>query len=207
MQIDQAQATAEAVANTEETTKVSDLVARTSVHDNVTMETAVKWTAEVKVQREAIDAKRKSWVEPLNAVVKDINNSFRPAIEGLKASEQALKDKISAHVSSSLARRDMLLASVQSAPPESRQAVVAEVESLAVAEVKGLSIRENWTGSVTDREALIDWCLANNRRDLLGVNEKSLKAMTKATGRDLGIPGWTATCNRTSVVTPSRVVR
>lgn len=207
MQIDQTQATAEATANTAEASKVSDLVARTSVHDNRTMETAVQWVAEVKTQRDAIDTKRRSWVEPLNAVVKDINNSFRPAIEGLKAAEQALKDKISAHVSSSLAQRDALLVEVQATPAASRPAVMAQVATLAVAEVKGLSIRENWTGSVTDREALIDWCLANDRRDLLGVNEKSLKAATKALGRDPGITGWTATCNRTSVVTPSRVVR
>jgi hypothetical protein len=121
-----------------------------------------------------------------------------------------LKEKVEGYVTSSLATRDVLLQQVQHAPDGAvRTQLVRKAEELVPAKIEGLSIRETWTGEVTDPEALLDWILQDRERckELLQIDEKALVARTKQAGCDPGIPGWTAHVNRVVAVTPSKVRR
>lgn len=188
--------------------KVKELIDRTVVRNNAEMQTAVGWIAEIKDKWEAVDAKRKSFVDPLRKVVEEINGFFKPALEALKTAEDGLKDKVKDHIEACAARRDDLLVKVQVTETlADRQKLVTQAAALVPAKVDGLSIRETWEGEVADMGALVDWAISNDRRDLLTVDIAALKALTKAAARDPGIPGWRATVRRGMVITSAKVKR
>ena len=187
--------------------KVTALIAATVVEDDAAMEAAVAMAAEIKDRHREVDEKRKSWTDPLRMVIDDINTTFRPALEALKEAEAAIKAKVSGYVSTSMARRDHILATVHAAPPEKREALVERADALVPKKVSGLSVRGGWTGEVLDRGAVVKWAVDNGRLELLSVDEKALKAITKSAGRDPGIPGWRAFADRSVAVTTSRVKR
>lgn len=169
------------------------------------MENGVVAIAEIRTKHDEVDSKRKSFVDPLKQVIKDIDDFFKPALEALKTAENDLKTKVEVYVTSSLERRDNVLRDVSAAKTtEAKETLLAQADDLVPPKVKGLSIRETWTGEVTDEKKLIKWAIKNSP-DLLQVNEKALKALTRSTGRDPEIPGWLAYANRSAVVTPSKV--
>ena len=192
---------------TKDAEKVTDLIKRTMVEDDAAMEVAVQMAAEIKDKYKEVDEKRKSWVDPLRMVVDDINRTFKPALEKLKEAEAAIKAKISGYVTNSLAKRDALLSEVQATPAEERGALIEKANALEPRKVSGLAVKESWTGEVEDPAALVKWAVDNGRLELLSVNEKALKAITKSGGRDPQIPGWRAFADRSVAVTTSRVQR
>ena len=58
---------------------------------------AAETAAELRAMREAVEARRRSWVDPLNAVVRSINAAFKPAFDTLAGAERAIRDKIVAY--------------------------------------------------------------------------------------------------------------
>ncbi len=167
--------------------------------------TAVTWIAEIKMKREEVDAKRRSFVDPLKKVISDIDAFFKPALERLDAAEREMKAKIIEFTTASLAERDRVLGAVSDAAPEEQTALVKRAEALTPPRVDGLSVRDNWTGEVQDAELLKAWAIENGRLELLQVNEKALIALTKAAGADPKVPGWLATNKRIVAVTAGRV--
>lgn len=169
------------------------------------MENAVVAIAEIRTNHDEVDTKRKSFVNPLKQVIKDIDEFFKPALNALKTAENDLKKKVEVFTTSSLERRDETLKKVSKATDVAvKESLLSKAEDLVPPKVKGLSIRENWTGEIVDEKKLINWAIKNSP-DLLQINEKALKALTKAAGRDPEIPGWLAKANRSAVVTPSKV--
>lgn len=186
--------------------KVKELIDRTLVRNDGEARVAVSWIAEIKEKWEAVDAKRKSFVDPLRKVVDDINGFFKPALEALKDAENGLKDRVRDHVELCASHRDALLARVQvTEDPADRQKLVTQAGSFVPAKVDGLSIWETWEGEVADAGLLLGWAISEGRRDLLTVDVAALKALTKAAARDPGIPGWRASVRRSMVITSAKV--
>lgn len=188
--------------------RAAEVIEAMTIATGAELRTATEWIAEVKTKAEEVDAKRRSFVDPLNAVISQINAFFRPALDSLRGAEAALKGKIQTHVASNLEQRDRLLAAVgQTQDAAARTALVTQATALVPEKVDGLSIRETWTGEVVDLPALVRWIIATNQLELLRVDEKALETLTKAAGQDPGIPGWKAVVKRVVAVTASKVLR
>lgn len=182
------------------------LIEQLSIASPEDLDTAVTWTAEVKKKFTEIDEKRKSWVDPLRAVIDDINATFKPALDALKTAEKTIKNSISGYVNESSEKRDALLAEAGSKSNGSQTALLEKADELIPPKIKGLSIREKWTGEIFDMDTLLDWIIENDRYDLLVPNVKALESVTKTAGRDPGIPGWRAYRSNVVAITPSKVV-
>ena len=190
----------------ESTEQSAALVEKLQVGNDAEMEVAAQWIAEVMTSKKDIDAKRKVFTGPLMAVVKEINDFFRPALDALDTMEKTLKSRISEHITTNMASRDALLASVADQPTADQKASAIEMASTLVPKaITGVSIREAWDGELIDPTALVKWAVANNRMDLIQPNEKALKGITKAQKADPQIPGWVAGLKRSVVVTPSKI--
>lgn len=153
---------------------------------------------EIAHSHDVIDAKRRSWVDGLAAVVADINATFKPATTALKEAESVLKERIGAFVLAAEAKRGALLqeASVAVAGGRSADAerVLAEADQLAVAPVEGVGVSVKWEGEVIDASAI--------PREYLTPDVDKLNKITAATEGDPQIPGWRA--KRTAAVRTSR---
>jgi len=196
------------VANPEraDAAKVAVLVQETPVTSSSGVQRAVEWIAAIKSQHDEVDAKRKSFTEPLRKVVEEINDFFRPALDALKQAEKEMKKKISAYTVESLEKRDELLAQVeQTKAPEAREELIVKADKLAPPKVAGMSIRETWKGEVVDPEAVVKWAIEKNFLAFLSPDPKAILAYTKKAGRDPGIPGWKAWCDRNVAITTSKV--
>lgn len=195
------------IAKAEETeaSESANLIKRLDIQSHAALQLALGWTAEVKEKIDELEAKRCSFVDPLRESMAAINGFFKPAIESLKDAESALKNKIAGYSTACVQKRDKLLASVEAAPESERAAIIQASEATEPPKLAGLSIRETWSGSIVDVNALIDWAVSNNRRELLNVDVGSLVAITKAKNCDPGIPGWKAEKKTSVAVTTSKV--
>lgn len=189
-----------AQAESEDASKVSALIAGKEIRDDDGLREAVAWTAEIKSKWAEVDEKRKGFTDPLRRVIDEINAFFRPALESLKEAEAGLKAKILEHVEGRLQGRKEALAEVAGMPDVAKRAIIVQhAEALLPPKISGLSIRESWTGELVDPLATIDWCITEHQ-ELLLVHVKGLEALTKAAGRDPGIPGWRAFVKQTVAI-------
>lgn len=140
-------------------------------------------------KHDTIDAKRKTWVDPLNRVVKDINATFKPVLDSLKKLETGLKVKIGQYHATAERERVRLLeeagrAASSSTDFNTAESLIARAELLDVPKVDGLGVRMIWTGEVVDAKAI--------PREYLTPDIKKLLAVTEAGGADPQISGWRA---------------
>jgi hypothetical protein len=163
-------------------------IRKLSIKKPAELEFAGSALKEVAHRHDVIDKKRKSWVEPLKAVAKDIDKTFKPLLDGLKAAEQILKDKIGEyHVAGELARAALLKdasKAIQSGNQGAAEAALAQADKFVPSVVEGVTATTYWTGEVIDAAAI--------PREYLMPDVAKLEAMTKATGEDPKIPGWRA---------------
>lgn len=141
-----------------------EFVQEATIKNNAEMEFAVSALAEVKTAHKEVDAKRKEFVQPLNAVVKNINAFFKPALTSLKKSETVLKGKVLTFKREQQAERDKLI----------EEHKVAEAAECIVPEVVGVSVRTKTVAKVVDMGAAVRWCLGNGRLDLVSVDAAKL---------------------------------
>jgi hypothetical protein len=143
---------------------------------------------EVAERHDALDDKRKSWVEPLKSVAKDIDATFKPLLSALKEAEETLKEKIGAYrVAMELARAEVLRdasAAIQAGDATTAERLISGADALVVGEVAGVSVKAVWSGEVLDASAI--------PREFLVPDLAKLEALTKAAGEDPKIPGWRA---------------
>ena len=175
------------------------------VEDNDSLEGAVQMLATIKTQHKEIDDKEKSFTNPLKKVVKDLTSFFKPAKDALQAAEISIKGKVSTCVANRLETRDKLLQQVETATAGKRDIILAKADQLVPPKIDGLSIREVFTGTLESNSRAVQWCIANNRPELLEVNTQALEALTKAQGGEIDIDGWKVFKKSTVVITPSKV--
>jgi hypothetical protein len=157
------------------------------IEDATALASAGEVVREVARRHDAIDAKRKSWVEPLKRVAKDIDATFKPLLDALKEAEKLLKDKIGSYALAQAAARTKAIAAagaLSQSDPEAASAAIAEAVALEAPKLDGVGATIEWDGEVIDA-ALIP-------REYLIPDVAALRAMTKAAARDPKIPGWRA---------------
>ena len=146
---------------------------------------AAETAAELRAMREAVEARRRSWVDPLNAVVRSINAAFKPAFDTLAGAERAMRDKIVAYSDSQAAAHEEAVREIAAAPTQAgREDAHARLSEAVVPRVEGLSLVETWEGEVVDAAKL--------PREYLVPDVRKLLEATRAAGGDPEIPGWRA---------------
>lgn len=162
---------------------------------------AAEMCAEVITQAKSIDTQRRSFVDPLNKVVKSLNAFFKKPLIHLDACEALLKKKLAAFANQQAIERDRLLkeagAQAQDGDMAQTEALIERAEEHTAPKVEGVSMRTTWDGVVVD-EKLIP-------REYMTPDLKALKAVTKAKGRDPEIPGWKATPKSSPAITASKL--
>lgn len=142
----------------------------------------------VAEKHDAIDEKRKSWVNPLNRVTRDINATFKPVLDVLKRAESGLKRKIGEyHVKAERERLALLEQASKAASknsPKKAEALIEKADLLDVEQIDGLGVSMAWSGEVVDATKI--------PREYLVPDVKKLLAVTTAGGSDPKIPGWRA---------------
>lgn len=102
--------------------------------------------------KDAIEEKRKSFTTPLNAVLRQLNDEFRPAREALEAVERQLKAAIGAYRVAELATQraayELAARAMQANEPRVLTEALAVAEQAGPAELAGTSVREVWTAEV-----------------------------------------------------------
>ena len=185
-----------------------ELLQQTEITNQTELEWMVRAVAEVKDKHGEVDTKRLSFVEPLKAVIDDINAFFKGALTSLIESEKVCKAKVTDYVHTERVRRLDLLGQVENnTSPVVREELIEQADNHVVDKVAGMSLREGWDCEVTDREALVTWAVKTNQLHLLQPDPKALTATTKAYGSDPGIPGWRAAPKTTVAITVDRVKR
>jgi hypothetical protein len=154
--------------------------------------TAPRVIADLKTQRDALDAQRKEWTGPLNAVVKSINSAFKPATEFYDKAEAILKERLSTFYHSQTEHRTKLLQGVERASDEDRGVLMAQADEAELPKLKGVSYRVSWTGEVLNGEELKSFLIENNAWEFLVPDVKALQAHSKALKGKVDIPGWRA---------------
>jgi hypothetical protein len=142
---------------------------------------------EIAARHDALDGKRRSWVDPLNRVVKDINATFKPLLDALKRAEATVKEKIGKfHVEAERERSKMLAEAGRASEsnPAKAERLIERAELLDVPKVDGVGVKMVWTGEVVDASLI--------PREFLSPDVKKLLAVTEAGGSDPKIPGWRA---------------
>ena len=106
-------------------------------------EFAAKTLRSIKGEAKRVDDLRRSWVDPLNRVVKSINDQFRPVLKAYESAEQTLKGSIGQYTLAVEAER--------------RAAMIAQLPSSAPAELpkgSGVSTRTVTRWRITEPDAI-----------------------------------------------------
>ena len=180
-----------------------DFIRNISVVSNGEYSTALKLCADIKDRHTTIETKRKSWVDPLNGVVKDINKTLGVPLKFYADAESFLKKKmieLNAHRTAEISRlRAESHEASKAGDTAKAEALIEQAEELEVPKLEGLGIGETWTGKVTDANEI--------PREYMVPNLKKLKDVTKAKKADPKIPGWKAYPDGSATVTVSKVQR
>lgn len=101
-------ATQEVAIATSEAQKISDKVYKLKIRKDSDLEEASDELKNIKKMIKAVDDKRRSFTDPLNNVIKDINAEFKNPLDRLKDAEKLIKDamlKYHAQVEARAAKR------------------------------------------------------------------------------------------------------
>lgn len=82
----------EVVIATREAEKLSEAVYAVKIRSDADLNVATEKLSEIKKMSREIDKRRKSFVDPLNGVVKDINAQFKNPLDRLKDAEALIKE-------------------------------------------------------------------------------------------------------------------
>lgn len=134
-------------------------------------------------KHDELDKKRKSWVDPLNKVIKDINATFKPVLVSLKDAEATLKQKLGDYVLAQETKRKELLAEISEEPDRALE-IIEHAEEYLPPTSQTASAKIEWSGEVINADLI--------PREYLVPDLKKLQAITKAFGKDPEIPGWRA---------------
>ena len=178
--------------------KAAEFIKDMTVASGQQYEAAASMCADVINQAKEIDAKRREFVDPLNEVVKNLNAFFKPPLDHLDKCEVLLKKKLVSFVNSEVEKRDQLLLQAgQQDESAIAEELIEKAEEHEIPKVAGVSMRTTWVGEIVDEDEI--------PRKYMIPDLKTLKALTKATGGDPGIPGWKATPMTSPAITASKV--
>lgn len=201
--IDMEAAEATAGEDAKKATQYLDHIRKMEITTHPEMRFAVGIAAEIKEKHASVDTQRRGFVEDAKAIIDRANAFFGPALKSLVECEKVLKAKVVGYDLRMATQRDGLLDRL-AAEPE----LADEADACIVPKVPGLSMRRSVKVAITNESAAIAWCIANDRLELLQLNEKAIKALAKATGgRGIDIPGVAVERTSTAAITASKVDR
>ena len=132
-----------------------------------------------------LDAKRKSFVQPLNKVVRELNALFKPPLDAYKGAEATLKRAMGAYTLKAEQERQRALAEAaqvaQTQNTQSFMQLMQTANAYAAPEAKGTHTRDVWRFQVTDENAL--------PREFLRPDEGKIGEHVRRLGDAANIPG------------------
>ena len=148
-------------------------------------ETASSVLREVRSQRDQIDAKRKSFVDPLNKVVRELNTLFKPSLDYLANAEAFLKKNMTDFREKCRREKEEKLQLASSAAKDKDfpafNSHMEKVSALEVPSLKNISFRLNWRFEVLD--------LSQVPLEFLCVDEAKVKKLLASSKGETPIPG------------------
>ncbi len=204
--VDMAAAQAEANVEAEEAKQYLAHIFDMEITTNDQLKWTVGITAEIKEKAALVDAKLRRFTDAARAIITEADALFKPAIKSLGECEKVLKNKMVEFDIRQAGRRDELLMEAGEvstgkgdADLDKASALLSDADACIVEKVPGLSFRRSVKVDMLDPEAAVQWCVENNRLELLQLNEKAIKALVKSTSSpsSLKIPG--VVVNRSSV--------
>jgi len=116
---------------------------------------------DVKAKHSELESRRKSVVQPLNGVVREINSWFKPVRDRLETAERILKAKLAGYIEArEEANREALATASTAETGAEAAAALATIEDVATA--PGTSTRKVWRFRVVDAQALPrEWLVPN----------------------------------------------
>ena len=125
-----------------------------SITSSSSYETASSVLREVRSQKDQVDAKRKSFVDPLNKVVRELNSLFKPSLDYLSNAEKCLKRNMTDFREKCRKEKEEKLQLAATAAKQkdfsSFNSHMGSVSDLAVPALKNVSFRLNWRFEVSD---------------------------------------------------------
>jgi hypothetical protein len=161
---------------------------------------AVQWTAELKKRAKEIEAKKKEVTRPIGEGLDKITKFFKAPLDTLEKTEKIAKKLIEKHISVRISNRDDILKSIEFLSEEDRPEAIEKASKLIPPKIPGLSIRETWTGKVSDPDKLLEWIIEHKKYEYLQINIKALEQCTKSLKENPEIPGWRAYIKRIVVI-------
>ena len=164
-----------------------------------------EFALQVKQHLKHLESEREIALAPARLLTKSITDAFAPARSTLLDADTHARKLLSDYETRRAAREVVQKARADSAASTLRESSAEPVViplrvSAATATVCGVSYRDHWSVTITDRDALIAACAANEAlRGLLVVDVKTLSALAKAQKENFKIPGCSAV-NTKSVV-------
>lgn len=139
-----------------ELTSVRDDLEEFVIEDEIDETFALDVAHEAKSRASAIEKKRKEWVAPLNAVVKDINATFKPVVDGWRAVEKQMKANIVEYRQRLEAEKNKLLDDAALVDNSNqRMSLISEAREIEPQALKGAQIRRVKKLHIEDEAALI----------------------------------------------------
>lgn len=187
-----------------------DFIKSMAIASPAELKFAVGAVAEVKEKANIVDGKRKEIVDGLRAVIKTVDDLFRPPITALTEAEKIIKGKITGYVVGVETDRQEVLTKAGHAAAKGDTTIAADLiataADLEIAKIPGMTLTRKTTFELTDTKAALAWCIENKRFDLLQINEKALAALVKADAVP-AIPGLVVLPKVSVAITTSRVKR
>ena len=191
-------------ADAEEITQFTTAVGNLAIETQDQLKFAVGAIALTKEKHKEISEKEATIVEPIKQALAATEELFKPLKDALADAERIMKSKVVDFHESCADKRDGLLKAVETADSDAeRRAIMQRVEFYEVEKVPGLAMRQNVKVEIEDVQAAVKFCIDNDLHELLGINEKVVKALCK--DRKLEIPGVRVTKSHTAAITVSKV--
>lgn len=151
-----------------------EAVKELSITDEQSYKEAGEILVEIKKQLKALETRRKTVVDPLNGVVKEVRSWFKPAEEYLERCEAHLKQLVGAYQAEVARKNQEALAALSAAAAEQDQVKVAmAVGSIAsTPKAQGISVREAWDWELVDENQV--------PREFLSVDPVKVNAYARA---------------------------
>lgn len=167
----------------------------------------------VKSTLKTVQDLKKKKLEPVKDLEAWLNAEFATRLNNLTAAESALKATIlnynrakqmerareEARLRDEARQREeaaQMVAEHLRQEGKQEEAMQVEMDAMFVptalptpAKPDGIHTRSNWKGEVKDFRAFVEWCWANQRLDLLQVNQTALNAFAKSTIGKVSVNG------------------
>ena len=209
--VDMRAAAEQAGVQVEEANQYLTHISKMEIVNDAELRFSVGVVAEIKEKHTAVGAQRNKFTEKAQAIIDEAKAFFNPALNSLAECEKVIKSKIvDFDLRQADKRNDLILRAGDAGArgsSDAAQMLMKEADACIPPKIPGLSIRRSTKVEIHDAAEAIQWCIENDRLELLQLNEKAVKDLVKASNEKGGfhLPGVTIKTSASAAITVSKV--